>query len=271
MVINVVIVTCLVYFVYFFFFSDYYNIKNINVNGINYVSTDDFIELVDTHVDNFKFAFVDTENIFLYNKSKLLSMINEQYLFAEITIEKVLPDTINIDIVEKNVVYRFVSTSHEYLVDDHGILVKKITNYNNRPSLLTITQGEEEEDAKSDLVSLDENDPFTVLYFEEDIPLGIGQDIFTDNDVAFIDGSVKKSKNVLYDLKLISIPTVFPEHIRLSTVEGWDILFNLNDPFDKQFDALKEVIDQKVEKENVSRLEYIDLRLGKNIYFKYKY
>ncbi|MCC6639118.1 hypothetical protein IT409_01005, partial [Candidatus Falkowbacteria bacterium] len=50
---------------------------------------------------------------------------------------------------------------------------------------------------------------------------------------------------------------------------NYDILVNTHTAFSDQIQKLKVVLSQEI-KDNEKRLEYIDMRLGNNIYYKYK-
>jgi hypothetical protein len=45
---------------------------------------------------------------------------------------------------------------------------------------------------------------------------------------------------------------------------------NLQDSLASQLNRLILLIDQKIKKENLNKLEYIDLRLGESIYYLFK-
>ena len=59
------------------------------------------------------------------------------------------------------------------------------------------------------------------------------------------------------------------EEYELLTTEGWRVLLNKTDGLEYQLSNLKYVIDEEI-KTRRGELEYVDLRLGNRVFYKYK-
>lgn len=60
-----------------------------------------------------------------------------------------------------------------------------------------------------------------------------------------------------------------PEELKIKTGGGFYLIFNLNDDRDKIFTVLETVLNEEI-KEKRWNLEYIDLRFGNKVFYKYK-
>jgi cell division septal protein FtsQ len=271
-VLNITIVVLVAYFLHFFFVSEYFILKNIQVEGVQYVSTSEFLDLLKKEKEGAKFLGIPTKNLILFSIRDLRSKIAEQYIFSDLHIEKIYPDTLAVRVEERTVVYRMVSQQHEYLIDDTGMVVKKIQNFGSRPELLSLTHSDSQGggDELERLQTLDADERFSVLGFTNDAALAIGQTLFTSEHIRFIEDLIKNATHTYYTLELIRINQAFPQHIEVTTKEGYMLIFNTNDPFQDQLKRLEIVVEQEVTLEKLPLIEYIDLRLGNNIYIKYK-
>jgi hypothetical protein len=70
--------------------------------------------------------------------------------------------------------------------------------------------------------------------------------------------------------KEIKTPQFISGDLRVKTIEGWMIFFDMNITLQKELNMLKVVLDEKVGGENRSNLEYVDLRTDNKVYYKLK-
>lgn len=258
----------------FLLFSPKYRITHIEVNGLSYVTPTEFMDFVNQQLDDQTILKIHHKNIFLTGESGLRSAIESQYLFNSLTITKHFPDTLSFEVKEKNVIFRVRSIDHEYLIDDKGLVVEQFRNFTQRPNLLQLTDQTTPEvadpnaDASKKLVTFDEHDQFPLLYLIDDKAFTLAQPAFTPDQLTFVN-EVIGSKTVPYgEISLISLPAANPEFVQVRMKDGWQALFNTRDTLASQLQSMKLVIEQKITKEKLIRLERIDLRLGENVYFK---
>jgi len=105
----------------FFFFSENFQIKYVEIKGISNLSYDFFNE----QVSNLK-----GKNVFLVRSSGLIRDFqnNSAYIY-DVDVEKELPNKIIITISERNPFVLWTNFSGLYLVDDQGIILEKIREY----------------------------------------------------------------------------------------------------------------------------------------------
>ncbi len=268
-ILNIILASVIGYFLYFFFLSPYYETKTIAVEGVRFISSNEFIEDLQAYVDSHTFLGVQTKNLLLLNKKKLESALSQKYLFSRITIEKKLPNTLFITIEERNVVYRVIGTGHEYLVDDQGIVVRRVTNFTKRPTVLSLNPQDPASIDVSYPVIRPEGDQFVNLIFISDTVMGVGQKLFSDKNLLFLQEVIVVSHDGIA-LEKILFDQPLPQVMRAQTNQGWDIIFNTNDSVEAQLKRLTIVLKEQVGERNMPRLEYVDLRLGNSVYYKYR-
>lgn len=59
------------------------------------------------------------------------------------------------------------------------------------------------------------------------------------------------------------------EELKIKTGEGFYLIFNMNENWDKIFTILKTVLNEEI-KEKSKNLDYIDLRFGNRVFYKFK-
>lgn len=268
-ILNIALASVIGYFCYFFFLSPYYETKTIVVEGVRFISSAELIDDVQAYTDSYNFLGIRTKNLLLLNKRKLESTLGQKYLFSDIIIEKKLPNTLFLNIEERNVIYRIAGTGHEYLVDDQGIVVRKVTNFTQRPTLLSLNPQDPATIDFSHPNIHPEGDQFINFAFVSDTVMGVGQKLFSDKNLLFFKDIVGVSQGEII-LEKILFDQPLPQVIRAQTNQGWDILLNTNDSVEAQLRRLAIVLKEQIGERNISRLDYIDLRLGNSVYYKYK-
>ena len=78
---------------------------------------------------------------------------------------------------------------------------------------------------------------------------------------------INKELPAVLDLRAANFIISSEEDLRVLTSEGWQIYFNSEESFDSQLDILKRVLEDEI-KEERSNLEYVDLRVGRRVYYK---
>ena len=262
-IINLILIIGIFACLYFFIFSDFYNITNIELFGNQIVSSDDILDITNDYLAKNRLLILKNKNIFLFNRNDLKKKINEVVILQEIKIEKILPNTIRITLKEKDAALKWLTNNQEYLMDTQGLIIKRYYKF-MAPKIFSLVETEEpkEEEQKIDFLKV------TNLASQE---INLGDRVFNPEDVVFIlDLTPKLEEKGYSKIKLISVPNNFPQYLIVEFEPGWLIYFNLADSVDSQLNRLDTLINQKIQKGNLSYLDYIDLRLGESVYYKMK-
>jgi cell division septal protein FtsQ len=181
----------------------------------------------------------------------------------ELKIDKILPNTIRITLTEKDAALKWISAEQSYLVDKKGIVIKRFYK-------LTIPRIYQLEKTQPAPVETSE-DNFLKINNLSNEEVNLGQKVLNEEDVDFIFKLQEKLGQLDY-LKFIdiSIPNNLPKYLSVNTEAGYILQFNLSQTVESQISRLELLVREKIGKENMNRLEYIDLRLGESVYYKFK-
>jgi len=221
---------------YFVFFSDLLRVKNIEVSGTGKVSADEVKSIFLTEISK-KMLFFLPKNILSVDFDKLSNDVSSKFPEIEkVSVKIVLPNTVSAEIIEKTPEGCWCAYSECYYFDKYGVVYQKNSNCNN---LLTINSDKKPELTKQ---IISENELNNV------------SKIFKD-----VSGLVKIKNLNFYDEKII-----------LETNQGWKIYFKHGDDIPGQIVNLKAILEQKVPVEKQDNLNYIDLRFGNKVFYKFK-
>jgi cell division septal protein FtsQ len=262
-IINLLLIIGILGCLYFFIFSDFYNITNIEVTGNQIISTDDVLDITNNYLAENKFFIFKNKNIFLFDKKDLKSEINKVVILNNIVIEKILPNTIRINIQEKDVAFKWLTNQQTYLIDQQGIVIKRYYKLIT-PKIFQLTEiNSQEKNQKKDDLLLIKN-----LANQE---INLGDQVINSQDIEFTFQLLERLQDFDYfKIKDVSVSNNFPGYLIITMNTDWDIYFNFADSIDSQINRLNILIKDKIKKENLSALDYIDLRLGESIYYKFK-
>lgn len=253
------IITCL----YFFIFSDFYHITNVEVSGNQIVATDDLLEIVNQYLQGKSFFILKNKNVFIFNKKDLSNLISQTVILDDINIEKILPNTIRLNLQERDAALKWVSQDQEYLVDQQGVVIKKFYKLQTA-KIFKLADNQS-------LVSQPINDEMIIVKNLEDTGVNLNDRVLRPEDVDFILKTIEELAKLDYvKIEQISVPSIWPAFLQVKTASSWQIFFNFADSREAQLDRLRVLVDDEIKKENLSRLDYIDLRLGESVYYKFK-
>jgi cell division septal protein FtsQ len=261
-VVNFILLVGVIFGIYFFLFSNFYNITNIEILGNQIISTDDILDIANNYLTKKTFLIFSNKNIFIFSKKEFKKRMGEYVLLDELKIEKILPNTIRINLKEREAALKWISNDQEYLVDKKGIIIKKFYKL-SVPKIYQLDNSQQRVETEKD------NFLQVIDLANEDVNLG--DNVLKCEDINFISQLQQKfSRSDYAKLKNITVPNKLPKYIIVNTEAGWLIYFNLSETIESQINRLDLLVREKIKKENVNRLDYIDLRLGESVYYKFK-
>lgn len=230
-------------FIYLFIFSSVFQIKDIQVSGIEKSPVQEIKDIISAN----------SKNIFLTN----LEIINKNLLkrypqIASITFKKKMPNIILAQIEERKPIALFCKPAFEpflmffdksqtkecYFLDKQGVIFEKVGNQ------------------LEDLLVF--NTKSAISKFN------LGQEIIDKDYLAKI---LEISSQLEKDIKIKEALLISENRLNIETLEGWEIYFNPKEDLDWQIEEIKILLEQKISPENRKNLEYVDLRFEK-IYIK---
>lgn len=223
-------------FVYVFFFSDFLKVKNIEVSGNQKLGADDVKQALIQEVSE-KILFFIPKNIFSLDFKKLSAEISQKFPEIErISIKRNLPNTVYAEIIEK-VPAGCWCFEQCYYFDQYGVIFQENVGCDN----LLVIKSDKIPEISKQIISETEAKDFTNIY---------------------------KEINPIAEIKDIS---VFDEtKIVLQSKLGWKAYLRFDEDIQNQIINLKAVLEQKVSEDKRSQLDYIDVRFGNKVFYKFK-
>jgi cell division septal protein FtsQ len=236
--------------IWLLFFTNIFNLKVVEIEGAERISKNDIESLIWQETNNKifkigKWSFGSEEKLFLFDKEALSKKINENFYIDSLMINKKIPFTLVIKLVEKQ--YSMVWQEGDggfYFIDHAGLIIKealaeeiKASNY---PVIIN-KGGARLQDKKIDIDK-------SILDYINTIfkNLKAGELHFIiDNFILDDDAST----------------------IKIKIKEGPAVYFSAKNDINKQINKFTVVMKEKI-KSDFSKKKYIDLRYGDMVYFQ---
>ena len=226
-------------FFYFLFLSSFFQIKKIEVGGNQRVEKEKIVDFVFNQTSGRAF-FIFPKNIFFFKLKELDQLILDEFpLIGEVVLRKKFPSALAINVKERNSVGFWCKNDDCYNLDKEGIIFEKSAG----EAKLIIKSGKE---------------------------AAVGEKVIKKSYLA----SILKIKEEIARKIEAEIEEVFISdeegEIIVRTSEGWDIYFDMKQDISSQIFNLDLVVEEKIPPEKRGNLEYIDLKFGSRVYFKYR-
>ena len=134
--------------------SDMLNSKNIQIKGNKYVKSDDIIKILDVK---------DDKNIFRYNIKSMETILLSNKYIDKVKIKRILPNTLNINIIEKQIIANLYNEKEYSYIDSDGNFIDKVNEYNKDKNIVTVYIDYELTN-KQDIIFKNEEDRKNLLY-----------------------------------------------------------------------------------------------------------
>lgn len=236
---------------YFFVFSPFFKVKEIAVKGNRHIAAAALIETSRDFLMTNNFLFLKNDNInFISVKDIGQKLQNEFYRIDSISVKKNYPDKLVLDVKEREAAEILCDgdeTASDYfdcfLVDRNGLAFERAA------------------DSKGFLILR--------ILDKRGGEIEIGKKVLNPELIQFTEKITGNFKNFIkYNIKLLVLEHPAQREITV-LVDDWKIIFDVSGDPDKQLLVLKEVLEKEV-KENIGKLDYIDLRVEGRAYYKLK-
>lgn len=245
---------------YFLFFSPYFSIKDVTINGNKAIAYSD--------LSNY-FSALNNKNIFLLRTKPLENAAGTDFILKDISIKKIYPASIQIDITEREPLFDIVYNDRIYLIDGEGIIFKE----------LSIGRGET--GATTTPTSTQKTPNWRVLYgnnVKNNLPLieyNVTKNSLPPGSIILKPKIILAVKNIFemekissdFIISYIEIKEGNESQITAKLTNGLDVYFDGELNIDDQINNLKILLNGKLAGK-LSGLKYIDLRFGERVYFK---
>ena len=205
------------------------------------------IKIVEDNIFGKYFDLIPRNNLLTFSSSKIKEEVLSNFIMVRtIDIKRKFPTEIRHDI-EKREMFVIWCSEKCWFVDERAETFREIAK-------------QDLEDTKEIAIIAD----------------GSGKDVENGGKVADVkiiklcsnlSKTVEEKSGINIDQKSIYIPSPMSGELRVKTVQGWEIYFSTERPITTQARILKRILKSKLVEEDLSQLEYIDLRIkGKAVY-----
>ena len=234
-----------------FFRMPYLQVEKIEISGNNLINSDDLIKKIKTNLEGKYFGLFPKANIFLIPKNKILTKLTEEFKrIKKISLDKKYFSAIAVKLEERSNAVLFCEKEDCAYADENGFVFEKAPYFSGAVFLKLVEQ--RNSDSGENAKAIDEY---------------LGTSLIAESEFKTIlefTGLAAKTGGGVSEVILMK------ENIyEFYTQEGWKIILNdKNDPQSAYINLIT-ALDANI-KDKRQKLDYIDLRLGNKIYFKYK-
>jgi len=235
-----------------FFRMPYLQVEKIEISGNNLINSDDLIKKIKTNLEGKYFGLFPKANIFLIPKDKILAELPEEFKrIKKISLDKKYFGAIAVKLEERSNAVLFCEKEDCAYADEKGFVFEKAPYFSGAVFLKIIEQ------RNSDSV---ENAKAIDKY--------LGTSLIAESEFKTIlefAGLAAKTGGGGVSEVFLKKENIYEFYDK----EGWKIILNDKNEPQSAYLNLITALDANI-KDKRTKLDYIDLRLGNKIYFKYK-
>jgi hypothetical protein len=220
---------------YAFLFWEKFQIKEVRMMGEENELSSSVRSFVEERMGEFSW----TGSIFLFNGSLIEEGLGKEFPeIKKISVEKTIPDTLNIFIEERKEAALWNFASEFYSMDEEGIIFRITEEVENIPVILDME--------------------YTGL------PC-LGDKVIDEEKLAGV-LSISRGIEDIGRMELEKMIILNGKRLNAVMQEGWEVYFNLEEDLAWQITKLKLLMQEEISLERRETLEYIDLRFEKAFY-----
>lgn len=233
------------------FFSAFLRVSSIKVLGADYLDISEVEKLVQVQLKGRHLNFIRKDNFILINTETIKTAVLREFReIEELEIRKKFPNKLVFSIKER----------------DSAIIVCGETCY------IADVAGKIYDEANLDGEENYNSQKLPILRNGANKNFQLEEAVLDSAYIQYVRGIQEKLRN---DLEIeiereLFTPQLISGDIRAKTKEGWGIYFDRSVSLEKEISMLRAVLKNKIEKEKIKDLEYIDLRTDNKVYYKYK-
>lgn len=218
-------------------------VEKINISGNQKAPTKEIKRIIKERIGR-NIIFISSRSILLVNFDKISKGVLDNFpQVAKVSLKRNFPNTITIEIEEREPVAVFSHNEDYFFIDREGIIFEEISP--DSPGLLEIRN----------------------LAFNQTPNLGkrvVEKELLTQ--ILEIELKIKENLKI----PLVKAQVLSDERLNIETFEGWEIYLNPKEDFGWQLTKLKAVLEEEIPQERRKDLEYIELRFGNLAPYKYR-
>jgi len=239
--------------VYFIAFAAFFQIKEIQISGNEKVQKESLENFIWENISKRMLIF-KTKSILLVNLQEVEKNLLERFpKVSKIYLKRELPNIIAVNIQERKPLFLLCKNSDVcFYLDEEGVIFDPVRN--------GIPNGIDETNKAGKLL--------VKIRDERHQEVRLGEKVIEEDLLQNIKEIISKLKG---GVEIFTKEIILSEKkIILKTAQNWEIYFNPEGNILDQVQNLTLVFKEEIPFENRENLEYVDLRFGNRIYYKYK-
>lgn len=230
---------------YVILFLPFWEIKKVEANGTEKVSSAELISAVGEYLNGFQSTGILKNNYLFFSEEKLAEYLKNNFPgLKDISVNKKLPPSLIVEARDRQKIMVYCGREQCFFLDADGIAFESAPEiYGGLNVVLKDNSGRE---AQAGNKMIDAN----LINFM----LETQKVIINDSNMSLV------------NFEISNYPT---SDINIEMPEDWKIMLDSKLSPQEQISALQKVLDDKI-KDQRHALEYIDLRIGNRIYYKFK-
>ena len=237
--------------VYILIFSEFLKINRLIISGVEELDYEEVEREARSRIEGTFLRIIPKNNFLLVSRNGMKDDLVEKFKKIDtVSVKKEFPDSVEINITERDSLLIWCSGSDCYIIDDKGRAYTR---------------------ADFESAEIRENN-FVKIFDESARGISLQEEVLDKKYIDF----VLKIKDELKTEAGIEIADEYRTRARLAneiivrTSEDWEIYFNSALSLKKSIRILKTFLEQQVEEGKRNELKYVDLRSGNKVYYKNK-
>ncbi|MBI4132914.1 MAG: FtsQ-type POTRA domain-containing protein [Candidatus Sungbacteria bacterium] len=231
------------------FYLPYFQIQQIEIRSAEIIPAAEVESAIRREITGQEWLILPRDNFFLVSSDRLERAVREQFSSVEtVSVGRHFPNRLTVEVRERMLwgLYcrreNLASPPDSCLyLDTHGIAYEDVSDIQGW--LLPVVYAPE---AKV-----------------------LGEEVASPAAIEFYEGAKRSLRGVGAEMLWVSFSTSSPVEARLGLAEGWSILVTASRPVEEWTRVLAVVLEKEISNRR-SELEYVDLRFGNKVFFKYK-
>lgn len=192
---------------------------------------------------------VSKNNLLLFPTSQIEDEILDRFkMVREVDVSRSFPDTIEVRIEERELALLWRVNEQYFLVDERAEIFYKATDRDLEGETFLISDGSKRR-------------------------LKIGDKVINTRIIKLIldlEEVVSQKLKISLDKKTFFIPSPMSQELQVKTKAGWKIYFSTERELALQVKILKKMLANEIDNNDLTKLEYIDMRVKGKVVYRFK-
>jgi hypothetical protein len=288
--VGILLLAAVVYGVWYFIWGPAFRVTQIIIEGSKPDTTAVIQQVLSERLSNSRLMLFPQSNIFLYDSREAEDDIRQLFFLDRLDIRKKLPNTVTVNISEKNAVTFLMTGGKFWALDEQGYVIRKLTR-REMISLIDLPEGMEAVDsgelgsesvqvAEIENVQIEDSSPEMRRNNSNPMPLIIdrentlreyvpGADAVAEEIIALVRQAYQRLPSDTGTGIRWFVLEATADTVDVVQREGWNIYMTTMIQYDRQVERLLLVLRDKIG-DRRSLLEYVDLRYDERIFYRFR-